>query len=859
MATLVLGVLGATLGPVGGAIGAAVGSLIDNSVIIPGLFPQAPLDGPKLDEFRLQTQDEGSAANVVLGTDFRCAGTIRWVSDIIEETETEEVGGKGGGGARIRKKVYYAHLAIAITKHSQINHVKKIFAEGKLLWDILPDISYASSLLSVTTTGSGTKTRMIINSPTGGPDLSKLQSGKNVVVAGWINAGNNGTFKCVSSSKDQSSGASTCIFKNASAVPESAGAAVTLFQDLESFDPAKVAALTFYLGSSGQGPDSLIESYEGAGNVPGFRDSAYVVMTKLALAPYGNRIPQFAFIGEAFSGATVGTAIAKIMERAGRAPSEYDVSAVMMVNKGYTMSGPQATTQALQPLLLAHDILEQEGNGVLRFFPRKEAKIIDVAESDLVAHEAGSDGPRPLEVADMPDSELPADVTAKFLDLDKDGNSGAQKARKNDQETDGSMTVDFPLVMTGGKAIAAARRILWVAWAARQQVRLQLPPKYWFLQENDCIRVQALDFPWLLLIQKIDIGANWVVMVEATLEIRAVLTQSEEYDPPDHNPNFGNTVAGEAEGSVNEVPTLDPGNPADDIPRIVVPVCVEDDDEIWGGATIFVSPDDDDYVPLGPIGIESTLGHALTKLDPGPTTVWDKTNVVDVYLLNGTLESRSEADVLNGANRALLGGEVIGFATATLIAANTYRLSNLIRGFRNTEDQVGTHAVNEDFCWLNGGFGVFPINHSWIGQTKYFKLVLAGGDIDNATAIQRTITGASLRPFSGTDPHSARNAANDITVSWKRRSRAIHDGFSASQPPLAEENEDYRVEWWYGGTLKITQQVVPAPNSPTIATTLFRTQMDELGIPAGATPVSVKIYQMSVAFGRGRVLEFATV
>jgi hypothetical protein len=862
MATLALGILGsAVLGPIGGAVGALAGSIIDQTIIIPGLFPQAPIDGPKVDEFRIQTQDEGSAANFVLGTDFRCAGTIRWVSDIIEETETEEVGGKGGGGAKIRHKVYFAHLAICIAK-SPITAVKKIFAEGKLLYDANPDIAYASNLLSCTVTGTSIKKRMLIASPANGPDLSKLQSGKSVVSAGWINGGNNGTFKCVSSSKDQSSGASTCVLKNSGAVAESAGAGVTLSQDLDTFDPAKVAAITFYNGDESQTPDSLIESYEGPGNVPAFRGSAYFVMTKLALGPYGNRIPQFAIIGESAAGLTVGTAIAKIMERSGRAPGEYDVTAIAGDNKGFTVSGPQSTAQQLQPLLLAHDVLEQEGNGALRFFHRRDAKVINVPESDLVAHEAGTDAPRPLEVSDMPDAELPADVTVKFLDLDKDGNAGAQKARKNDIETDGTITVDLNLVMTGGKGIAAARRFLWVAWGNRQPVRLQLPPKYWYAQENDCIRVQALDFPWLLLINRIDYGFNHVIVAECTLELRNVLTQSEEYDPPDVTVNHGNIVPGQAEGFAFEGPPLVPasGGPTDG-PQIIFPVAIEDDDQNWGGATIFVSPDDDDYVPLGPVGIESTMGFTLTVLPSGPTHVWDRTSTVDVYLVNGTLENRSEADVLNGANRALIGGEIIGFATATLIAANTYRLSVLLRGFRNTEDQVGTHAVNEDFCWLNVGFGVFNVNPLWVGQTKYFKAVLSGGDIDDVDPISRVITGASLKPFSPTDPHSQRNASNDVTVSWKRRSRAIHDGFSASQPPLMEELERYEVEFWYFGVLKRTYSVEPAGGTISPSVTYPGAQQEADGLPAlPATPVvQVKVFQMSVAAGRGKALEFTTV
>jgi hypothetical protein len=58
-----------------------------------------------------------------------------------------------------------------------------------------------------------------------------------------------------------------------------------------------LSTLTYRLhtGSESQAPDSLIEAREGAGNAPAYRGVAYVVFERLALAPFGNRIPQLSF------------------------------------------------------------------------------------------------------------------------------------------------------------------------------------------------------------------------------------------------------------------------------------------------------------------------------------------------------------------------------------------------------------------------------------------------------------------------------------------------------------------------------------------------------------------------------------
>ena len=53
--------------------------------------------------------------------------------------------------------------------------------------------------------------------------------------------------------------------------------------------------IRIYSGTEDQEPDPLIVAKEGAGNAPAYRGLAYIVFEDLALAPFGNRIPQFTF------------------------------------------------------------------------------------------------------------------------------------------------------------------------------------------------------------------------------------------------------------------------------------------------------------------------------------------------------------------------------------------------------------------------------------------------------------------------------------------------------------------------------------------------------------------------------------
>ncbi len=53
--------------------------------------------------------------------------------------------------------------------------------------------------------------------------------------------------------------------------------------------------MNVYFGSMTQLPDPVMEAIEGAGQVPAYRGTAYVVFENLNLARFGNRIPQFTF------------------------------------------------------------------------------------------------------------------------------------------------------------------------------------------------------------------------------------------------------------------------------------------------------------------------------------------------------------------------------------------------------------------------------------------------------------------------------------------------------------------------------------------------------------------------------------
>lgn len=855
MASLVLGVVGNIAAPgVGGALGAALGAYLDANIIMPGLFPTPAVEGPRLgNELKLQGNEEGSPAHYILGPLNRVAGTIIWLSDIIEVKKTTKVGGKGGGNRRKQTTyTYYVDIAVAVGKCT-LSSFGKVLADGKRLYDASPDVTVSgTSCLTVTTIGTGSDFRMVVNSNSSTCNLALLQPGEEVDISGFSNPANNVSDVVVESATyDASTGGSTAVIRHSGAIAEGPGSNGTFFQDLPNFYPDDLESITFYLGTQ-VAADSLITAYQGAADTPSFKGTAYMVIKRLNLTKYGNRVPQFGFEVAGLQ-TTLAGSIRALIERGGLTSGQLDVTGVTGAMNGYAAAGPQSTLELLQPLMVFGDLLHRESEEVVTLFHRRDATVIDVLAEYLATHEEGGDAPRPCQFSDLDPSRLPDEVFLTYQDTTLLGQNGSLTERRRDQVSKFVSEIRLPIAMSAAKARGIARRILWAAWASDRLIRMSLPHQYTRIQENDVLRFSALGYLWWALVVKVDLGKNSKLEIEAIIEQRDVLTQVEEADAPD-----GFIVDPALGTALHDIAIFDgPGGSTtqDDVPRIAAGVAVHDPESPFQGGTLFVSEDDDDYIPFAEFEEEATIGICRTTLAGAgiaPDT-WDRVTTLTVELRDGTLESADEIDVLNGFNRATVGGEVIGFAVATLVSYRTYQISTLLRGLRNTEDQMTGHGANERFMLLNDvGVVSVPYSLGKIGITRYFKYVPGGQTIADASpSFTAAYQAKNLECFSPTDCIVIRDDYGNAVVTWKRRTRILSRLFTLGAIPLGERTESYEIDIIYpsGGST-----VVRTVTSTTPTFTYTEGQQTTDGV-THFTAIKLRIYQMSEIMGRGKVYE----
>jgi hypothetical protein len=115
---------------------------------------------------------------------------------------------------------------------------------------------------------------------------------------------------------------------------------------------------------------------------------------------------------------------------------------------------------------------------------------------------------------------------------------------------------------------------------------------------------------------------------------------------------------------------------------------------------------------------------------------------VDLTTSGGELQSVDAQSAVDLLTPCWISGEMLGYQTATLTAANQYDLTTLQRGaFGSTP---GGHLVGDPFVRVDDAVFRYPVPASRVGQQIYVKLVSVniwgGGRQDPSTVPAYTFT-----------------------------------------------------------------------------------------------------------------------
>ena len=554
-----------------------------------------------------------------------------------------------------------------------------------------------------------------------------------------------------------------------------------------------------HTGERDQGADPLLAAAEGAGNCPAYRGLAYAVFEDLQLSDFGNRIPALSFEVIADEGALdFAMLLAEVID-------DFDAAVPLPGLSG--LSNESALSELFAALDPLYPVDCDACGTLLTIRPdRLQGAAIALPEAATSTKREDFGGNAGFARKRSGATEQPVAVL-RYYDLDRDYQPGAQRA--SGRPLPGQpRTIELPAVLdaTSARQLVeqAAKRAQWarqtISWrvtqldpAVRPGATVTLPdhPGLW--------RVSG----WEWHDQGIDLGLTRLASASAST---AAADPGRASQAPD-------LALASTELAALELPW--DGNSGTSVPLLLA--AASSPSAAWSGASLFVDQGDGALQLLGPTGrTRATIGTALDLLPPASPLLFDRHRSVTVALVADDLQllDATMRQLAMGANRAVLGSEIIQFASAQPLGAGQWKLSGFLRGRGGTEAAVAGHAAGDRFVLLDGS-GI-TLDPAAVGDTP--AAVIAAIGLADTVPVTSPIglRGIGSRPLTPVHARLERSAAGSLELTWTRRARGGWTWPDGVDLPLNEQTEAYAVSYGDGAAvlaswdLTSTTLVLPA-------------------------------------------------
>lgn len=510
---------------------------------------------------------------------------------------------------------------------------------------------------------------------------------------------------------------------------------------------------------------------------------------------------------------------------------------------GFVIDRVMSFREATSELQLIFFFDFYDSSGKIRTRSKYEMERVATLTDDTVL--AGGENEDAVQITRAQPIDLPALAGFRFLNADSDLKSGlVQRRHPTIPEVRHSFSA-VPVALDMSRAQQAIDRWFYSRRAEREESAFGALPSQLAVEAGDVIGIPFADETRDLRIQRVREG-----------DARRMTALS--FDRAAF-------VSGAGGGRTSPLtPDLIAASPA--VLLMDLPMLQDSDIEYaayaagyanpWAGVSINRSLTDSNYqlntVLTGPAIIGFTR-FDFFSMAPGR---WDFGNDLYVEILGGELSSASEEDVLGGANACAVenadgGWEILQFVTATLEATLQYKLSQLLRGQRGSEDQVRDPvAAGARVVFFNLAVRQLNMLSNDLGIPYFYKYGPSNRQIssDLYQTEQLTLNGRGRKPYAPAHVRGLRDpGTNDITFSWIRRTRI--DGEADWQDgvadvPLGEDSEQYEVDIMNGATVVRTLSV-------TTQSAVYTSAQETTDFGSQQGSHSIRVRQMSSSAGAG--------
>jgi len=535
--------------------------------------------------------------------------------------------------------------------------------------------------------------------------------------------------------------------------------------------------LRVYSGYGDQQPDPLIASDRG-GACPAFRGLAYCVFESLQLADFGNRIPALTFEVIADDGEVTMTELAAPLAE----PLAIDrpiAGLFGFTDEGGPLADALAAIDQLYPLACdaaGGALTIRAADDMPADPPLLPDPAIDESEDSFGAA-AGATARRRADASAIPD-------TVRYYDTARDYQAGVQRADGRARPGRGH-ALEFPGALAAGTARAlvnaAAERAAW----SRETLAWRLAELDPALGPGQAVRLPDRPGRW-----RID---SWEWRDKGIeLELRRIPPMAARLTPADPGEVLAkpDLVVTPTALSAFELPWN--GQGSGDVRQAFA--AASSTTAGWTGAALYLDQAGQ-LVPLGASGSRrSVIGQLAGPLAPSATVLLERQVWVEVDLLSADfqLTGASVEALAQGANRALVGDEVIQFASASRVDGPRWRLGGLLRGRGGTEPAaLGGWYAGTPFVLLDGT--AVALDPAILGRGTGATIAAIGLADSDAVVAPLLGAGATTRPLTPVHPTFASTPGGSVTLGWTRRARGAWGWLDGIDVPLNEQAESYLV------------------------------------------------------------------
>jgi len=536
---------------------------------------------------------------------------------------------------------------------------------------------------------------------------------------------------------------------------------------------------------------------------------------------------------------SVAAILSDILTRAGYAEGDFDVSALSTaLIQGYVLQEPMSARNAIEPLQTFAPFDLIEASGQLKAVLRGGPAVASVSSGEWRGAFENKPQPPPLSITRAEEMDLPREVALDVIDPSRNYEVNCQRARRIAIGARTVQKIALPVVCDAQTAKQIAETKLYTAWAERDLVKLKVSRAWLALDPADVI----------------DLGNGSLLRIASMTQSGGLMTLEGFYSYASSLTSGAVADGGQNIGASGNLPL------SSILYLLDIPLLQSSDDQPgvyaaatglpgWKGATILRSSDGAAYASVGSLSMASVAGIAATALPKASAYYMDNVNSVNVQVTQGSLSSCSWTDLTNGANAALLGGEIVQFQTATLAGPGLYTLSRFLRGRRGTENAAASHVVGEKFVLLQAGSTVFiPDTLGDRNKTFDFRALSSGQNLSDAEDYVFNYGIKTICPFAPVNIRGTRSlgTSGDLTLTWTRRARLNAEWVDYIDVPLDEPQELYEADIMNGSTII---RAFTGLTSPSAVYTAAQQTSDWGGsIPSA---FSVNVYQVGARYGNG--------